>query len=134
MRNMRTQRRNKRTIYLCQKYLDGNLVKYREPIKIKENYNATNTDADIIAMGMEYSTRLRIKTSLRAYINGKWVDRTELYHTGDRVYVFNTPPEKHDVLCKNADYEVEIAPNLGATINQLEIILLKLSGKNKNKS
>lgn len=130
---MRTQRRNKRQIYLCQKYIDGGIIKYHEPIPLKENYNSTTEQADIIAMGMDYPNRLRIKTDTKVYLNGEFVDRKDLYHSGDRVYVFTTPPEKHDVLCKNADYEVEIEPELGLTINQLDILLLRLSGK-KNKN
>ena len=126
---MRTQRRNKRQIYICHKYIDGDIIKYREPIPIKENYNSTTEQADIIAMGMDYPNRLRIKTDRRVCINGEWMERKDLYHIGDRVYVFTTPPETHDPLCKNADYEVEIEPELGVSINQLDILLLRLSGK-----
>jgi hypothetical protein len=133
---MRTQRRNKRPIYICQKYVDSNNnVKYHEPIRIMENYNSTTEEADIIAMGMDYPNRLRIKTDTKVFINGVCSNRKDLYHIGDRVYVFTTPPETHDPLCKNADYEVEIEPELGLTINQLDILLLRLSGKkNKNQS
>lgn len=130
---MRTQRRNKRTIYLCHKYIDENgLVKYKEPIMLKENYNSTNTDADLIAMGMDYPSRLRIKADNRAYVNGEWINRSDLYHVGDRLYIFVNPPEKHDVLCKTADYQVELEPILEDSINQSSIMLIKLSGKNKN--
>ena len=125
---MRTQRRNKRQIYICHRYEDNGLIKFREPIPIKENYNST-TEQDIIAMGMDYPNRLRIKTDRRVRINGEWMERKDLYHIGDRVYVFTTPPETHDPLCKNADYEVEIEPELGVSINQLDILLLRLSGK-----
>jgi len=126
---MRTQRRNKRQIYICHRYEDNGLIKFREPIPIKENYNSTTEQADIIAMGMDYPNRLRIKTDRRVRINGEWMERKDLYHIGDRVYVFTTPPETHDPLCKNADYEVEIEPELGVSINQLDILLLRLSGK-----
>jgi len=126
---MRTQRRNKRQIYICHRYEDNGLIKFREPIPIKENYNSTTEQADIIAMGMDYPNRLRIKTDRRVRINGEWMERKNLYHIGDRVYVFTTPPETHDPLCKNADYEVEIEPELGVSINQLDILLLRLSGK-----
>ncbi len=126
---MRTQRRNKRQIYICHRYEDNGLIKFREPIPIKENYNSTTEQADIIAMGMDYPNRLRIKTDRRVRINGEWMERKDLYHIGDRVYVFTTPPEPHDPLCKNADYEVEIEPELGVSINQLDILLLRLSGK-----
>lgn len=130
---MRTQRRNKRTIYLCQKYInEKGLILYKEPIEIKENYNSTNTDADLIAMGMEYPNRLRIKADNRVCIKGEWMNRADLYHAGDRVYVFVEPPEKHDALCKTADYQVELNPLVSTTINQTHIMLLKLSGKDNN--
>ena len=41
---MRGLRRNKRCIYLCQKYKDGNLDKYKEPIKLYENYVSNKKD------------------------------------------------------------------------------------------
>lgn len=125
---MRTQRRNQKKIYLCQMYQDGKLTKYGEPIPIFENYAATNSEADLIAMGMEYPKRLRIKTDIRIKINGRWKMRNEVYHKGDKVYVYVQPPQEHDVLCKDADYEVETKPI--ETLNQLEIMLVNLSGKN----
>ena len=125
---MRTQQRNKKTIYLCQKYVQNGIEKYKEPIEIKENYSATNTESDLIAMGMEYPKYLRIKSDIRVCINGVWQNRKDLYHPGDKVYVYVTPPEKHDVLCKTADYEVETKPI--ETLNQLEVMLFNLSGKN----
>lgn len=130
---MRTQRRNKRVIYLCQKYItaDG-LVLYHEPIEIKENYNSTKIIAEnIIPMGMEYPNKLRIKADNKICVNGEWMRRSELYHPGDRVYVFVEPPEKHDDRCKTADYEVDTDIEPQETINQITITLVKLSGKNK---
>ena len=124
---MRTQQRNKKQIYLCHKYVENGIAKFKEPIPIKENYSATNTDSDLIAMGMEYPKYLRIKSDIRVEINGKWQNRKDLYHAGDRVYVYNEPPKEHDVLCKNADYEVDTKPV--ETLNQLEVMLFNLSGK-----
>ena len=125
---MRTQQRNKKQIYLCHKYIENGIAKFKKPIPIKENYSATNTDSDLIAMGMEYPKYLRIKSDIRVEINGKWQNRKDLYHAGDRVYVYNEPPKEHDVLCKNADYEVDTKPV--ETLNQLEVMLFNLSGKN----
>ena len=59
---MRTQQRNKKLIYLCQKYQAGNITKYKPPIPIYENYAPTNSDSDLLSMGMDYSKRLRIKS------------------------------------------------------------------------
>lgn len=131
---MRTQQRNKRTIYLCKRQVVGNIIKYQKPIEIKENCRTVTSDAELLTMGMEYPTRMRIKTDLRVRIDGEWVNRTDLYHVGDRVYVFAKPPEEHDSLCKNADYEVEIEPIIGTTPNQLDIVLVRLSGSNRRKT
>lgn len=126
---MRTQQRNKRLIYLCQKYVDEKGIElFKEPIPIKENYNPTNSDSDLATMGMEYPKYLRIKTDDRICLNGKWQNRIDLYHQGDKVYVYVEPPKEHDKLCKTADYEVDAKPS--ETINQLEILLKNLSGKN----
>lgn len=126
---MRTQQRNKRLIYLCQKVVDEKGIElFSEPIPIKENYAPTNTESDLVTMGMEYPKYLRIKTNNRIKINDKWQDRKDLYHQGDKVYVYVTPPEIHDKMCKDADYEVDTKPS--ETLNQLEILLKNLSGKN----
>lgn len=127
---MRTQKRNKRLIYLCQQneVTEKGIATYKEPIPIRENYNATNSESDLIAMGMEYPKYIRIKTNNRIKLNNEWVDRKEVYHPGDKVYVYVEPPKRHDPLCKTADYEVDTKPS--ETINQLEIMLRNLSGKN----
>lgn len=113
---MRTLKRNKRDIYLCQKYQDGNLTKFKEPILLKENYLPTNSDGDLIAIGMNYPKYLRIKTD---------ISEKDLFHAKDRLYVYKNPPEKHDVLCKEADYEVYKQPSL--YINEMEVMLYRLS-------
>lgn len=125
---MRTQKRNKRLIYICHKYIENGIEKFKEPIPIKENYNATNTDSDLVAMGMEYPKYLRIKTDVKVCINDEWIRRINLYHPGDKVYVYVEPPKEHDILCKDADYVVDTKPI--ETINQLEVRLFNLSGKN----
>lgn len=125
---MRTQARNKKTIYLCHKYVENGIEKFEKPIKIKENYSATNSESDLIAMGMEYPKYLRIKSDIRVCVDGAWQNRRDLYRPGDKVYVYVTPPKEHDVLCRTADYEVDTKPV--ETLNQLEVMLLNLSGKN----
>lgn len=113
---MRTLMRNKRNIYLCQKYQDGTLVKFKEPMSLKENYLPTNSDGDLIAIGMNYPKYLRIKTD---------ISEKDLFHAKDRVYVYKNPPKEHDVLCKDADYEVYKQPSL--YINEMEVMLYRLS-------
>lgn len=113
---MRTLARNKRTLYLCQKYKDGNLIKYKKPIKLKENYLPTNSEGDLISIGMDYPMYLRIKTSIK---------EKDLFHPKDRLYVYKDKPKQHDVLCKKADYEVYKKPML--YINEMEVMLHRLS-------
>jgi len=127
---MRTQRRNQQLIYLCQKYLDGSLVKYKEPIPIYEHCHGidTNSDTLLTPIGIEDVQKLIIRSDNRVCIDGKWQDRKDVYHTGDRVYVYKKPPEKYDDFCKNADYEVESLPY--PTPNQVEIILINRSANN----
>ena len=105
------------------------MVTYDEPIPLKENYNSVTVDADLITMGLDFPNRLRIKTGNKTYVNGEWIKTSSLYHEGDRVYVYNTPPETPDELCKTADYEVQIQPKLGESLNQQDIVLRALSGK-----
>lgn len=114
---MRPLRRNKREIHLCQKYQDGNLTKFKEPIPLLENYVPTNSDGDLIAIGMDYPKYLRIKTS---------AEEKKLFHPKDRVYVYVDKPKKHDVLCRDADYEVYKDPSVW--INEMDIMLYRISG------
>ena len=116
---MRSLLRNKRKLYLCQLYKDGNIKKYHEPIELYDNYQVTNSDSDLAILGLESYNYLKIKTDL---------SKVDLYHIGDRAYVNVKPPEEHDVLCKTADYEVYKEPVV--MLNQIEVVLKKLSGRN----
>lgn len=113
---MRTLLRNKRPLYLCQKYKDNNKLRYKKPIKLKENYLPTNSSGDLISIGMDYPMYLRIKTSIK---------NKDLYKPKDRLYVYKKPPKTHDSLCKDADYEVYKKPML--YINEMEVMLHRLS-------
>lgn len=117
---MRNLKRNKRKLYLCQKYRDGNLDKYNKPIEIYENFVPTNSDGDLISLGMEYPMYLRIKTSSK---------EVDLFHPKDRLYVYKNKPTEHDELCEDADYEVYKEPLL--FINELEVMLKRLSDDNE---
>lgn len=114
---MRNLRRNKRKLYLCQKYEDNGIIKFKEPIELYENYIPTNSQGDLISIGMNYPMYLRIKTN---------IDEKDLFHAKDRLFVYKDIPEKHDVMCREADYEVHGKPML--FINEMEVILHKLSG------
>ena len=117
---MRNLRRNKRPLYICQKYQDGLLEKFKEPILKWENYVPTNSDGDLISIGMEYPMYLRIKTN---------ISEKDTYHPGDRLYVYKNKPQTHDVLCETADYEVYKEPML--YINEMEVMLHRLSDDNE---
>ncbi len=110
--------RNKRPIYLCKKDIQGNITKYKEPEEIKTNYQPTNSEGEMIALGPEYSEFLRIKDN--PSIGKK-------FGNGDKCYVFITPPSEHDFLCKNADFIVSGEPLI--TLNESEVTLKRLTGK-----
>lgn len=116
---MRCLKRNKRTLYLCEEYQDGDIAKYRSPKKIKINYQATNSDGDLIALGLDFPKYIRIKADLKY---------EDTFHPKDRVYIKQIPDEEHfDVLCKDADYEVDSDPRV--SLNIVEVTLKRLSGK-----
>lgn len=115
---MRCMIRNKRTIYVCERYQDNKISKYKEPIKLDVNYQCTNSEGDLIALGLNYPEYIRIKTDL---------DKLSLFHPHDRVYVGVKPNETFDELCKDATYEVDSDPII--SLNVVEVTLQKLSGK-----
>lgn len=115
---MRCLQRNKRALYWCSEYNDEGISKYTEPERIKLNYQFTNSEGDLIALGLNFPMYIRIKTDL-AY-EGK-------FKPGDRFYINSIPKTPFDVLCKDADYEVDSDPIV--SLNAIEITLRKLSGK-----
>ena len=116
---MRCLLRNKRLLYLCNHYQAGNKMLFTEPIAININYQATNSDGDLIALGLDFPMYIRIKTD---------IDVATQFHPKDRIYIKNSPPSTFDTLCKDADYEVDSEPII--SLNSAEITLKKLSGKN----
>ena len=114
---MRCLQRNKRSIYLCNQYEENGIRLFTKPKLIKINYQSTNSDSDLIALGMEYPMYARIKADL---------EYKDIFHTGDRVFI-NTPIEKYDELGKEADYQVDSEPII--SLNSVEVTLKKLSAK-----
>ena len=51
--HLRNLRRNKRKLYLCQKYVENGKDFFREPVLIHENYLPTNREGDLISIGMD---------------------------------------------------------------------------------
>jgi len=115
---MRCLTRNKRRLFVCNEYQDNEISKFKEPIEVLVNYQATNSEGDLIALGMDFPMYVRIKTDF-AFKN--------IFHAGDRVYINNEPSKPFDALCKDADYEVDSDPIV--SLNVVEITLKKLSGK-----
>lgn len=112
-------KRNKRGFYLCKKI--PNSTKFDKPIFYKLNYQPTNSVGERLTLGEDYTMYLKIKCTPNEASN---------FNNGDKCYVYKQPPTVHDPLCKNADYIVNGNPI--NTINQSEIRLMKLSGKNEN--
>lgn len=117
---MNNLRRNKRKLYLCNKYEDDDKYFYRQPIELYENYLPTNSNGELITLGLEYPMYLKIKTSIR---------EKDLFHPKDRLYVYKQPPEEFDKLCDDADYEVYKEPL--QFINEYEVMLKRLSDDNE---
>lgn len=115
---MRCLRRNKRQLYWCSEYYENNISKYTTPKLLKLNYQATNSEGDLIALGMDFPMYIRIKTDI-TYSN--------TFKAGDRFYINTKPSNPFDVLCKDADYEIDSDPIV--SLNTVEITLRKLSGK-----
>ncbi len=116
---MRCMKRNKRVIYLCTSYQDNDIRKFNTPQEIKLNYRVTNSEEDLIALGLDFPKYIRIKADLK-YSN--------TFHPKDRVYVRVQPNiDNFDVLCKDADYEVDGDPII--SLNVVEVTLKRLSGK-----
>lgn len=115
---MHTLLRNKRKLYVCTKTETNGIKKYSEPIELYENYRITNSTSDLTTFGLEAYQMMRIRTDK---------EHAQYYHIGDRVYINVTPPVVYDDMCKDADYEVYKDPVL--TLNQLEVILKRRSGK-----
>lgn len=115
---MRCMMRNKRKIYICNRYIAGNINKYHEPKIVYINYQYTNSDSDLIGLGLDFPKYIRIKADLKD---------TDFFKTGDRVYIGIEPNTNFDGLCKDANYEVDSDPII--SLNSIEITLKKLSGK-----
>ena len=115
---MRCLQRNKRTLYWCSEYEENNISKYTNPKALKLNYQATNSEGDLIALGKDFPMYIRIKTD---------VGYAGMFKAGDRFYINTKPATPFNVLCKDADYEIDSDPIV--SLNTIEITLRKLSGK-----
>ena len=117
---MNSLKRNKRPLYLCKKNIDTetNVTKFKEPKKIKINWQPIDTSSEVLMLGYEYSQYIRIKATAR---------ECSKFSNKDRCYIYKEPNfEKFDVMCNDADYEVDGNPII--TLNEGEVMLKKLSG------
>lgn len=108
--------RNRRQIYYCELYLDGNIEKFKAPVPIKINFEPTNSSSQIFAFGNVYPLYLKGIVSNKFGVKFK---------AGDRCYINTLPPEEEDELCENADYIVEAEPM--QTLNFTEIKFKRLT-------
>lgn len=115
---MRCLMRNKRELYWCSEYEDDSISKYTKPEKLHLNYQATNSEGDLIALGMDFPMYIRIKTD---------ITDANKFKAGDRLYIGIAPSEPFDILAKDANYEIDSDPIV--SLNSVEITLKKLSGK-----
>lgn len=114
---MRTLRRNKRPLYLCKKYIEDGITKFKEPIPKKINYVPTNSTAQLFTFGEHYAE------NLQAVVD---VNIGQEFSEGDRCYIYTTPPKEYDPLCKDADYIVNVLPQ--ETLNSIKLNFVRLSG------
>lgn len=113
--------RNKREIYHCEMYLDNGIEKYKQPVPIKMNFEPTNSNSQIFAFGNVYPLYMKAIVLNKLGIKFK---------VGDKCYIFNKPPEEHDILCKDADYIIQTEPL--ATLNFTEVNFTRLTSDMNN--
>lgn len=116
---MNSLQRNKRTLYLCKKYVDEevNVVKYKEPKEIKIDWQPISSDGQVLIMGIEYSEYIRVKGTAK---------EVSIFDNKDRVYIYKKPnKEEFDGMCGDAEYEVSNNPVI--TLNDGEVMLKRLS-------
>lgn len=115
--------RNKRPLYLCKKYIDETVgvIKYKDPKKILIDWQPISSDSQVMVVGSEYSEYIRIKGTAK---------EVSEFNDKDRIYIYNIPKkEEFDNMCNDAEYEVKGNPII--TLNDGELMLKKLSGKDE---
>lgn len=110
-------KRNKRTIYLCNKIVNEGRTIFGEPEKVELNYQPLSTDGEIITAGIEYIKRLVVYAS---------VEEAQKFHNADRCYVFINKPEEYDKFCNTADFYVDGEPLI--YLNEARFYLQRMVG------
>lgn len=93
--------RNRREIYYCEMYLENGIELFKKPVKVKVNFNPTNSSGQVFAYGNAYPLYLKAIVNNNLKINFK---------EGDKLFVYKNPPKELDKLCKTADYIIDSEP------------------------
>lgn len=113
-------KRQKKYFYWCKKYIDEktNVTKFEKPKRVFLDYQPTNSDAQVLALGTEYSKYLRVTGN---------DDKIRQFKNQDRCYINVKPDIKNfNGMCYDADFEVDGDPS--KTDNEISLMLKKLSG------
>lgn len=116
---MTTLKRQRKYFYWCERYIEEEtqIPKFKTPVKVFLDYQPTNSDAQILALGSEYSKYLRVTG------NDKNIQK---FRNLDRCYINVKPLKDFDGMCNDADFEVQGDP--AKTDNEISLMLKKLSG------
>ncbi len=114
---MNCLKRNKKQIYLCNKSSSNDRIIFSNPILKEINFQPISSTGEIIALGENYTKRLKIVTTKKI---------ADSFHNLDRCYVFNSIPETPDIYCSNADFYVDGEPQI--YINDAIIYLQRMIG------
>lgn len=113
-------KRQKKYFYWCKRYIDEktNVTKFKKPKLVYLDYEPTNSDAQVLALGTEYSKYLSVVG------NNEDIKK---FSNKDRCYIRVKPDLKNfNGLCNDADFEVSGDPS--ETENGISLMLKKLSG------
>ena len=114
---MNNLRRNKRSIYICNKIVENDRYVFSNPIKYDLNYQPLSSDGEVIAFGNDYINRLLVYTSPEIAKN---------FHNFDRAYVFVDIPETADKFCTTADFYIDGEPLI--YLNDAKFYLQRMTG------
>lgn len=116
---MTTLKRQRKHFYWCERYIEQEtgITKFKKPKEVFLDYQPTNSDAQVLALGSEYSKYLKV--------TGNDED-IQKFKNLDRCYVYVNPQKEFDGMANDADFEVDGDPS--KTDNEISLMLKKLSG------
>lgn len=94
---MRTTLTHRRVVHLASHRVENNVHVFDNPVALLVDCMPTNSESDVLALGINHKNYQRIITDVRT---GK------LFKELDKVWVDVAPPDTHDKLAKTADYFV----------------------------